>query len=54
MTGPTSFSTNLLMYSQRMYQMSDSEVYRLVTTNMICVPKGCIDPSDIGTICCPF
>ncbi|XP_055624962.1 uncharacterized protein LOC129767793 isoform X1 [Toxorhynchites rutilus septentrionalis] len=56
MATPMNFSTNLLDHFQARYGLTDVDVYNYVTYSLVCfTPPGvCIDPDDVGSICCPF
>jgi hypothetical protein len=52
---PENFTTNLFLWVKDNFDINDDEVYQFVTYGQICFPSGkCVDPDDVGAICCPF
>lgn len=62
---PKSFSVDLLEWTERDFILgrNDSEIHttrlhassrKIAPDSVICFPSLCVDPNDIGQICCPF
>lgn len=62
---PDSFGVDLLEWTERDFilgkNVSEIRMSRLndhsrsiAPLSVVCFPSGCVDPSDIGQICCPF
>ncbi|XP_053686751.1 uncharacterized protein LOC128736300 [Sabethes cyaneus] len=52
---PENFAINLLNHFEVVTGFRDRDVYNYVRYNTVCTPAGvCLNPGDVGTICCPF
>uniref|UniRef100_A0A336MIA0 CSON000354 protein n=1 Tax=Culicoides sonorensis TaxID=179676 RepID=A0A336MIA0_CULSO len=54
MSVPFELANLLYEFVQTNYELTDDELLRYITYGPICYPSGCVDPGDIGSLCCPF
>lgn len=52
---PEDFCLKLLQwYENNMNQFQHRPFHRRRGRVTVCDPNGCVDPGDIGNVCCPF
>lgn len=49
-----SIAMKVLEIAQAEYKLDDDAISDYVVFNSICFPTGCVDPGDVGSLCCPF
>lgn len=51
---PLRFSSNLLNWAKKLYEIEDEDIVELVARNVVCINGKCINISEIGSHCCIF
>lgn len=51
---PLRFSSNLLNWAKKSFEIEDEHIEELVARNVVCINRKCINISEIGSHCCIF